>query len=326
MARRAAPTRPVPVELAPVVLVRGSEGLLGDRIMDQLRARAFQADPATERTDIEAATYRAGQLDVITSPSLFGESRLVVVWDLESLNDALLDDLLAYLKRPAPDVWLLLRHNGGVRGKKLLDAIAKSGAPVHVVDPLKKDSEKLELLRSDARRAGRRIDQDAAQALVDALGSDLRSLAGALAQLIDDVEGPITAADVRRYHAGRMEVTGFEVADAAIAGRTAQALTLLRHAFATGVDPVPLVGALAMKVRSLAKVSVAGAGDNRRLGMSSWQVERARRELHGWDDSRMAAAVKAVALADEEVKGLSRDPQRAVEKAVITLCRLRAAR
>ena len=40
----------------------------------------------------------------------------------------------------------------------------------------------------------------------------------------------------------------------------------------------------------------------------------------------MAAAVKAVALADEEVKGLSRDPQRAVEKAVITLCRLRAAR
>lgn len=314
------------MELAPVVLVRGSEGLLGDRIMDQLRAQALQADPATERTDIEAATYRAGELDVVTSPSLFGESRLVTIGDLEAMSDALMEDLLAYIPHPVPDVWLLLRHNGGVRGKKLLDAVVKSGAPVHVVDPLKKDSEKLDLVRSDVRVAGRRIDQDAAQALVDALGNDLRSLAAAVTQLIDDVPGTITVADVHRYHAGRMEVTGFEVADAAIAGRTAQALTLLRHAFATGVDPVPLVGALAMKVRSLAKVSVAGGAGNGRLGMSSWQVERARRDLHGWDDRRMAAAVTAVALADEEVKGLSRDPQRAVEKAVITLCRLRASR
>ncbi|WP_075890221.1 DNA polymerase III subunit delta [Actinomyces provencensis] len=323
MAARRGRSAPTPVTLAPVVLVRGSEGLLADRAMDRLRHLALEADPATERTDIPAAAYQPGQLDVYTSPSLFGESRMLVVPDLEAMSDALLTDLLAYVAAPAPDVWVLLRHNGGTRGKKLLDAIAREGFPVIAADPLRSARDKLDLVQSDVRNAGRAIDQDAAQALVDALGNDVRSLAAGVAQLISDVEGRITLADVHRYHSGRVEATGFEVADAAIGGHTAQALTLLRHAFETGTDPVPLVAALAMKLRAMAKVSVAGGGGPGKLGMAPWQVERARRELHGWEDSTLARAITSVAVADEEVKGLSRDPQRAVEKCVMTICLLR---
>ncbi len=314
------------VDLAPVVLLLGSEGLLADRAMDRLRAQALSADPNTERTDVAAASYQSGQLDMLVSPSLFGEPRLLVVPDLEAMTDALLADLLAYVGRPAPDVWLILRHNGGQRGKKLIDAIRAAGFPVVDANPLKYDSEKLDLVRSDIRAAHRQIDQEAAQALVDALGEDLRSLAAGVAQLLADVEGTITVADVHRYHSGRVETSGFEVADAAVAGRTAQALTLLRHALSTGIDPVPLVVALGMKLRGMAKVSVAGHVPPGRLGMAPWQVERARKELYGWDDRTLAAAIGAVATADEEVKGLSRDPQRAVEKAVMTICRLRGAR
>ncbi|WP_043534135.1 DNA polymerase III subunit delta, partial [Actinomyces polynesiensis] len=267
MAQRGRGAAPSRIELAPVVLVRGSEGLLADRAMDRLRHLALEADPATERTDIPAATYQPGQLDVYTSPSLFGESRLLVVPDLETMSDSLLNDLLAYVAAPAPDVWLFLRHNGGTRGKKLLDAIARAGFPVIPADPIKSARDKLDLVNSDVRAARRTIDQDAAQALVDALGNDVRSLAAGVAQLIGDVEGRITLADVHRYHSGRVEATGFEVADAAIGGQTARALTLLRHAFDTGTDPVPLVAALAMKLRGMAKVPVAGGAPGR-LGMA----------------------------------------------------------
>lgn len=326
MAQRGRAGAAVRIELAPVVLVKGSEGLLGDRAMDRLRALALKADPVTERTDIPAASYQPGQLDVYTSPSLFGESRLLVIPDLETMSDALLTDLLAYVQAPAPDVWLLLRHNGGTRGKKLLDAVGRAGFPVIPADPLKNARDKLDLVLSDVRGAGRTIDQDAVQALVDALGNDVRSLAAGTAQLLTDVDGRITVADVHRYHSGRVEATGFEVADAAIGGHTAQALTLLRHAFETGTDPVPLVAALAMKVRAMAKVSVRGGASPGRLGMAPWQVERARRELHGWEDATLSRAITAVAVADEEVKGLSRDPQRAVEKCVMVICQLRGTR
>ena len=315
--------RSAPLQLAPVVLVKGPEGLIGDRAVDRLRALALEVDPSTERTELPAVAYRAGQLDVAASPSLFGEPRFMVVPDLETMPEALQADLLSYITHPAPDVWLVLRHHGGTRGKKLTDAIARAGWPVVAADPLKSDRDKLDLVHADVRRAHRQIDQDAAQALVDALGDDLRSLCAAVAQLLADVEGRISLADVRRYHAGRVETTGFEVADATVAGRTAQALTLLRHALSTGVDPIPIVAALALKVRAMAKVSVVSHVGSSRMGMAPWQVERARRDLHGWDDAALAAAIGAIAVADEEAKGLSRDPERAVEKAVMEICRLR---
>lgn len=313
---------PTQVALAPIVLIKGSEGLLVDRALDQLRFLAHQADPNLERTDIVAATYQAGQIDVIASPSLFGESRMVIIRDLETMSDALATDLIAYASAPAPDVWLFLAHPGGnARGKKVIDAIAKAKWPVIPAEPLKNDREKLALIASDVRSARRQMDNEAMQALVDALGNDPRAMAGALAQLLSDVSGRITLEDVRRYQAGRVEATGYDVADAAVAGHSAKALTLTRHAFATGIAPQVLVAALAMKFRAMAKVSIGGGASS--LKMAPWQVDRARRELRGWSDNSLAAVFGAIATADAETKGESRDPQRAIEKAIITICRLR---
>lgn len=51
------------------------------------------------------------------------------------------------------------------------------------------------------------------------------------------------------YHGGKVEATGFKVADAAVAGDAGEALRLLRHAIAVGVDPVPIVAVLAQRLR-----------------------------------------------------------------------------
>ena len=291
-ARGSRPAPPAQITLAPIVLIKGPEGLLVDRALDQLRALAHEADPNLERTDINAATYQAGQLDVIASPSLFGESRMVIIRDLETMSDALVNDLIAYAGAPAPDVWMFLVHPGGNAR-----------------------------IASDVRAARRQMDTEAQQALVDALGNDPRAMAGALAQLLSDVSGRITLEDVRRYQAGRVEATGYDVADAAVAGNSAKALTLARHAFATGIAPQLLVTALAMKFRAMAKVSIGGSAST--LKMAPWQVDRARRELRGWSDASLAGAFGAIATADAETKGASRDPQLAIEKALITICRLR---
>ena len=140
-------------------------------------------------------------------------------------------------------------------------------------------------------------------------------------QLIADTTGTITADLVDRYYGGRVEATGFRVADAAAAGRTTEAVTMLRHALEVGVDPVPLVAVLAMKLRSLAKVSASGGrADPGRLGMAPWQIDRARQELRGWTPEGLAGAITAVADADAQVKGESRDPRYAVERAVLRVC------
>ena len=118
------------------------------------------------------------------------------------------------------------------------------------------------------------------------------------------------------------------MADAAVAGRADQALALLRHAVATGVDPVPLVAAIAAKVRALAKVQTASRGPSAavaaELGMAPWQVDRARRGAVRLDRRGARARCHGLAEADTEVKGGGRDPVYAVERAVLTIATGRA--
>ncbi|WP_153022306.1 DNA polymerase III subunit delta [Luteimicrobium xylanilyticum] len=314
------------LELAPVILVSGPEGLLAERAVERAVALARESAGAEglERTDVAGPTYEAGRLAVATSPSLFGEPRVVVVDDAQLGTDALVTEVADYVAAPEPDVTLVVVHRGGQRGKRMLDAIKATGAPVVVCDALKRDSDKEDFVRAEFRAAGRRIDAEAVQGLVAALGSDLRELASSCSQLVADTTGTVTTAVVDRYYGGRMEVTGFRVADAAAAGRAADAVTLLRHALASGVDPVVVVAALALKLRQLAKVAAtrsAGGPRPQELGLAPWQLERARKELVRWTPEGLATAITAVARADEEVKGAGRDPVYSVERAVLTVAR-----
>ena len=182
---------------------------------------------------------------------------------------------------------LVLLHAGGAKGKGLLDAARKAGAREVVCPKMTKPADRLAFVRTEFRAAGRSATPEACQALVDALGSDLRELASACSQLAADVEGPIDEAVVARYYTGRAEATGFEVADLAVTGRTAEALERLRWALAVG-QPLPgITFALASGVRSIGKLATAPRGARpgdlaRDLGMPPWKIDRVRQQMRGW--------------------------------------------
>lgn len=310
------------VEPAGVVLIGGPEEYLGIRAMDRVRAQVRAVSPDVEVTRLDAASYEAGSLTMHVSPSLFGENKLIEVENVESMNDAFLADALAYVSRPEPDAVLVLRHAGGVRGKKLLDAVKAGGWPVVDCQPLKKDADKTAFVTAEFRAAGRKISADAVQSLVNAVGASLAELAAACSQLIADVSGAVTPELVDRYYGGRIEATAFKVADAAMAGNGPAALSALRHALATGADPVPLVAALAAKLRTVAKVAGAqgsSAQIARDLGMQPWLVEQAQRDVRRWTPEGLVRSIQVTAEADAQVKGLSRDPVYAVEHAVTVI-------
>jgi DNA polymerase-3 subunit delta len=290
--------------------------------MDRIRRAAREARPDVEVTKLMAGNYEAGTLAMAVAPSLFGEGKLIEVEGLESMNDAFLADALAYVAQPEEDVVMVLRHVGGARGKKLLDAVKSGGWPLVDCQPLKKDADKMAFVAAEFKAAARRIEPDAVAALVNAVGANLSELAGACSQLIADATTAVDTATVEKYYGGRVEATAFKVADAAMAGNAALALSSLRHALATGVDPVPLVAALAAKLRTVAKVAGAqgsSAQIAKQLGMQPWLVEQAQRDVRRWTPEGLVASIRATAEADAEVKGLSRDPVYAVERAVTVI-------
>lgn len=309
---------------APVVLVAGAEQLLAERAIASIRDRLRADDPALEISDLDAGDYAPGELATLASPSLFGEPRLIRVAGVERCSDAFLADALDYLESPAEGACLVLRHGGGARGKRLLDAVrAASGTAVEVVcDELKKDADKYDFARDEFRAAGKRVTPAALRALTSAFSEDLAELAAACRQLIADSSDEVGDELVDRYYGGRVETNAFKVADAAIAGRRGEALVTLRHALASGADPVPIVAAFASKLRTMAKVAGSrgsGAGLASALGLAPWQVDRARRDLQGWTQAGLGRCIEAVAEADANVKGAARDPVFALERMIATV-------
>ncbi len=309
------------VRPAPVVLVSGPETFLAERAIRALRDLLKGEDPSLEVHDLEADQYSPGELITLASPSLFNEPRLIRVVNVEKCTDAFITETIAYLSSPADDTYLVLRHAGGVRGKKLLDTIrGGSGGGIEIAClELKKDQEKSEFAAAEFATAGRRVTGGAIRALVSAFSDDLAELASACQQLLADDSDEITEVTVERYYSGRVETNAFKVADAAIAGRRGEALILLRHALSSGADPVPIVAAFASKVRTMAKLSGANAPAGQlasKFGLAPWQVDRARRDLQGWTDAGLGYSIETIAETDAQIKGLGRDPVYALERMI----------
>ncbi len=325
---------------APLTVVTGTEELLIERAVRELVASLGSGDDI-ELHEQDAVSLAPGQLAVRTSPSLFGGPPVVVLRGVEGLvqsnpdlEDAI-QELLGYLESPSPDACVVLVHGGGNGGKAVLAAAKKADAAMVSTPAPKKKSEirshRREFVRDEFRARQCAISPQAVEALVDAVGTDLRELAGACAQLADDrvEDGRIEEADVLRYYDGRAEVQTFDVADRVIAGHTAEALGLFRHARDAGVPVVLFPAALARTLRQLALVATAPRGASASSIASSaeipdWKVRIVRETARHWTDAGLVNAIRAVAEADAAVKGGEADSDYALERMLITVGRSRS--
>jgi DNA polymerase-3 subunit delta len=311
-----------------LVLVSGPEALLADRAVAALQQQMRSEAPDVEVSEIEAARLDAGKLVEVTGPSLFASRSAAVITELENLPPDLDTDLVNLAHAQLPDLAVIVVHRGVPKGKALVAKLKSAGAEV-IECAAVKPWELPQFVSTEVKRAGSTIDSGAASTLVDAVGHDLRALAAAVAQLLADGEGgPITVDQVRQYFGGRAEVTSFAVADAALAGRTGVAMEQLRWALGTGVAPVLITSALASGVRSLGRLITAGSGQRdadlaREVGVPPWKLKSMRSQARGWDQGSLAMALKTIATADADVKGAADDAAYALERALLSVSRLR---
>ncbi|AEJ47420.1 hypothetical protein CCDC5079_2230 [Mycobacterium tuberculosis CCDC5079] len=166
-------------------------------------------------------------------------------------------------------------------------------------------------------------------ALLDAVGSDVRELASACSQLVADTGGAVDAAAVRRYHSGKAEVRGFDIADKAVAGDVAGAAEALRWAMMRGEPLVVLADALAEAVHTIGRVGPQSGDPYRlaaQLGMPPWRVQKAQKQARRWSRDTVATAMRLVAELNANVKGAVADADYALESAVRQVAELVADR
>ena len=309
--------------LSPILLIHGGESVLADRAL----AEALALRGEFERTVLDGSVLELGRYGEAVAPSLFAEKRVVVVKDLQDVISEVQEEIESLFDQLDPNLHLIFIHKGGVKGKGLLDKIKKLKPEIIVCEPMKKSSDKEEFVREEFARYGRKISSSAVTALVDATGSDTRELAAACSQISFDTNAGkevIDEDDIAKYYQGRIEATGFDVADATLSGNPTAALIALRNALDSGTDPIMIVSALTSSIRALAKVSGAPRNANAfqlagSLGLAPWQIDKARRQLSKWSPALIAFSVQELSKADVAIKGAEADPLYALERSVVSI-------
>jgi DNA polymerase-3 subunit delta len=315
--------------VASLHLILGDEELLIDRAISQV-LRAARAAAGTD--DVPVNRLRAGEVSTnelaeLLSPSLFADERVVV---LESAAEAGKDavDLIASAAADLPPgTVLVVVHSGGGRAKALADQLKKLDAEVHLCAKIAKAAERADFVRAEFRALKVKVDDDTLSVVLDAVGSDIRELASACSQLVADTGGHVDAVAVRRYHSGKAEVSGFDIADKAVVGDVAGSTEALRWAMMRGVPHVVLADALAEAIHAIARVGPL-SGDPYRLaselGMPPWRIQKAQKQSRRWSRDKVATAIRVVAALNADVKGAAADADYALEDAVRKVAQLAA--
>lgn len=312
-------------------LVLGDEDLLVERAVSAILREARQA---AGTDDVPVNRLRAGdvsthELAELLSPSLFADERVVI---LEAAGEAG-KDAAALIGTAAgdlpPGTVLVVVHSGGGRAKALAAQLRDLGAQTHPAAKITKAAERADFVRAEFRRLKVKADDDTVTALLEAVGSDIRELASACSQLVADTGGQVDEAAVRRYHSGKAEVTGFDIADKAVTGDVAGSTEALRWAMSRGVPHVLLADALAEAVHAIARIGPL-SGDSYRLagelGMPPWRVQKAQKQARRWSRDKVATAIGLVAALNGDVKGAAADPDYVLEATVRAVAELAAGR
>lgn len=315
--------------MAGLHLILGDEELLVDRAVGRV-LRAARAAAGTD--DVPVNRLRAGEVSTnelaeLLSPSLFADERVVVLESAAEAGKDAVELIAAAAADLPPGTVLVVVHSGGGRAKALADQLKRLGAEVHPCAKITKAAERADFVRAEFRACKVKVDDDTLAALLDAVGSDIRELAAACSQLVADTGGQVDAAAVRRYHSGKAEVSGFDIADKAVVGDVAGSTEALRWAMMRGVPHVVLADALAEAVHTIARVGPL-SGDPYRmaseLGMPPWRIQKAQKQSRRWSRDRVADAIRVVAALNADVKGAAADADYALEDAVRKVAQLAA--
>lgn len=317
--------------IMPVTLVVGGDAYLNNLNARTLREKIQKNAPDAEIIELDASSADKYAFDEAVGPSLFGDGTIVIIDDLQSADESLVEALEKFCQQAQNNEnnfdesslsWVITRHEGGLKGKSIVTRLTKAGAQTITVPDLKKDDAKLNFVMSIFDRHNRSVEPQAAQRLVAVLGGKTGELAALCSQLCFDYDdNPITLNIVDRYLIADPQVTGFFVADKAVTGHLGSAVLSARTAVAQGVDPIALIGALASKVRLIALAMAVRNGtiSSAEAKANPWAMKMAMRQLAGWSSAGVSKSLQALAWADEQCKGGSSDANYALEKCIMII-------
>lgn len=218
------------------------------------------------------------------------------------------DPIPEYLERLPDTVCLVFYQKGAAGKRRLYTAIEKRGGLV-AFDRLS-ESECVRWLSQQARKQGKTLTQDAAQALLFTVGNDASLLQLELDKLCRYVGDavPLTEADIAAICTQSTECTVFQMVDAQTEGKVEKALSLLGMLLQNGADRMLVLAMLLRQYRILYHIrrmtdeKTPGADQPALIGIPPFAYRKAYPQAMKYTAEQLLQAYRALLELEERIK------------------------
>jgi DNA polymerase-3 subunit delta len=250
---------------------------------------------------VDALDWRPGLVADLSTPSLFGEDRGLVLTSAEDLPEDALAEVARHAPDPPPRTRLVLAAVVGSRAKGPPRALSKavgSGAEVRRVALERRDLPGW--VRGRTRDLGLKADGRGITALIETVGEDPAILHQAIRQVAAvNPPGGLTEESVAAQFRGFGDRRVWEVCDAAFSGNARTALRSLAGMLEAREEPLLVLGGIASRLRDLIRVRSLPPG------MSQAQVAKAAGLRFDWQARRYVEQARR--FAEEDLAALHAD-------------------
>lgn len=322
-----------------VVSLFGDEGFLKGLALNQLRQNVLKGDDgefSLSRFDGRSVEWRSVSDELATVGLFGGGRRLIVVDDADDFVSEHRSQLEDYTARPSRTATLALVVDSWPSNTRLAKAVAAAGLAVECKAP--PEAKLLKWLTTWAKqRHGARLEREAAELLLETVGPELGLIDQDLAKLAAAAGAhPIGPDLVQKLVGGWRAKTAWDMLDAAVEGRTRQALVELDRLLLSGENPIGVLAQIGASLRRFAAATrvieqseAAGGRANLRqalelAGVKPFVMQKTEAQLRKLGRDRAGAFYRWLLDADLALKGSSSSPARSrivLEQLVVRLGR-----
>lgn len=196
-------------------------------------------------------TDTAALMEALRAPSLFGPDRVVVVRHAEHLNAAAVDALAEALQGEIVPQVVVVSAVTDREPKRLVKTLGEIAEVHRLRTPRRR--ELISWVEGRMKAYGLTPGAGAANTFVEAVGSGLRDLDHAIAQIATRAgkKAKVEREHVLAHFRGASEKPIWELFDALVKRDTKEAFSVLRALLDHGDDPIPIVFALVSQARAI---------------------------------------------------------------------------
>lgn len=321
-------------DIARVYLFQGEEEHIKASALSLLRKRLLPEGLEALNESVLTNPQAGDIIAAAETLPMMADRRLVIVRDSSLLSSGKAANeaedtarLSAYLDTPPESTCIVFYCRETPDGrKKLSQALAKKAAVVKF-DRLD-DAQLARWMRQQARSLGKTLSADTAALLAFTAGRDLLVLSQELSKLAGYSAGrdEITRQDVEAVVTPSLECTVFQLVDALVEGKEADAFRLLGIMLDNGEARIGILAMMARQYRNLLHLklmrdaNVPEAEAQKRLGVPPFAMRRLYAQIKGADASALRARLDLCVDSDYAIKSGKMREDAALERAILRLC------